>query len=177
MPEDSQVGVLLVEQLTHTLSALRRRMRVLRWAVPLSMMLLVIAYEAFPGPWLLREYGLAAHTTAELLLFGTLGPVLAFIVLDFFGRWLDERDTSDLQAQLMAQARADVIRSRALVDDAVQALFSAGALIGALQVEAEQQGVDTTAVPVPETQRALDAVVADLRAHLQAPPHWVDRGQ
>lgn len=171
------MGILNAKQRSYTVAVLRLRLRTLRWLVPVGMALLVVAYELVVGRWLMDRFGGWAHTAGEILLFGTVGPLLTFVVLDFFGRWLDERDTSDLQAKLMREARADVNRSRALVDDAVQALFSAGALVDALQVEAERQGVDTGAILVAETQRALDTIVGDLRAHLQETPHWVDGRQ
>lgn len=167
------MGIVTASQIQNTVVGLRQRLGVLRWLLPFGMAILVVLYEVGPGNWLMDRVGPWAHTAGEVVVFGTAGPLLMFIVLDIFGRWLDERDTSDFQAQLMAQARADVSHSRTLVDDAVQALFSAGALMTALQVEAEQQGVDTGAIPVAEAQRALDDVVDDLRAHLQEAPHWV----
>lgn len=171
------MGILNAKQMSNTVTGLRLRLRTLRWLVPAGMALLVAGYELVVGRWLMVRFGAWAHTAGEILLFGTAGPLLTFVVLDFFGRWLDERETSDLQAQLMGQARADASRSRALVDDAVQALFSAGALMDALQVEAERQGMDTSTIPVGETQEALAAIVGDLRAHLEKAPHWVGESE
>jgi hypothetical protein len=156
-----------------TVVALRQRLRLLRWLAPVVMVIVIVLYEMGPGHWLMDRLGPWAHTAGEVVVFGTAGPLLAFFVLDIVGRWLDERDTSDFQAQIMREARADVSRSRALVDDAVQALFSAGALMDALQVEAEQQGVDTSTIPVAETQQALKGIVGELRAHLQEAPRWM----
>jgi hypothetical protein len=167
---------MMFQLIDNRLMALRHKLRLLRWLVPVTMALLVIAYEALPGPWLLAHYGLGVHTAVEILLFGTFGPLLAFIVLDFFGRWVDERDTSDLQARLVAEARADVKRSRALCDDAVQALFSAGVLIGTLQAEAEERGLPESQVPIAATQAALEDMVAGLRRHLEDAPKWAGNG-
>jgi hypothetical protein len=171
------VGFMFFQQIDDRLLALRHRLQLLRWLVPVTMALLVVAYEALPGPWLLAHYGLGVHTAVEILLFGTFGPLLAFIVLDFFGRWIDERDTSDLQARLMAEARADVTRSRALCDDAVQALFSAGTLISVLQAEAETHGAPESGVQIAATQEKLDEMVATLRAHLEETPRWAGNGK
>ncbi len=171
-PEESSVGIVNGNQLKNSTALLRQRLRTLRWLLPLVMAFFVMMYELGPGHWLMDRFGPDAHTLGEVIVFGTAGPLLTFIVLEFLARWLDERETSDLQAQLMAEARADVSRSRALVDDAVQAIFSASALMTALQVEAEQQGVDTGAIPVAETQSALDDIVDDLRAHLTDAPAW-----
>ena len=167
------MGIVSGNQIKSSVAVLRQCLRVLRWLLPVLMIVFVMLYELGPGQWLMDRFGPWAHTAGEVIVFGTAGPLLTFIFLEFFGRWLDERDTSDLQARLMAEARADVNHSRAMVDDAVQAIFSASALLMALQVEAERQGVDTGAIPVAETQRALDNIVDDLRAHLQEAPHWV----
>lgn len=164
------MGFMILRQIDDGLLALRRRLRLLRWLVPLTMALLVVAYEALPGPWLLERFGLGVHTAVEILLFGTIGPLLAFVVLDFLGRWLDERETSDLQSQLMAEAREDVRRSRELCDDAVQALFSAGALISALQAEAQANGLPQSSTPIAATQAKMDEIVAALRGHLEEAP-------
>jgi lysylphosphatidylglycerol synthetase-like protein (DUF2156 family) len=170
------VGLSFLQQIDTRLPALRHRIRLLRWLVPLTMIALVIAFEALIGHWLLAEYGRGWHMVAEVLFYGTAGPILAFILLALFERWLDERDTSDYQAQLMTQARADVQRSRALCDDAVQALFSAGALIQTLEAEATACGLHENAVPTAAAQDALNDIIANLRTHLQDEPAWTGNG-
>lgn len=171
------MGLTILQQIDGTLLALRHRLRLLRWLIPLTMVMLVIAFELLVGHWLLDHYGRGAHLAAEILLYGTFGPLLAFVLLDYFGRWMDERDTSDYQAQLVVQAREDVRRSRALVDDAVQALFSAGNLIGVLEEEAQACGLHQSSIPTASTQAALDEIIATLREHLQEEPVWTANGK
>lgn len=170
------MGIALLQQIDGTLLALRHKLRLLRWLIPLLMVVLVIAFEALVGRWLLIHYGPNAHLAAEVLLYGTFGPLLTFILLDYFGRWTDERETSDLQAQLVAKAREDARRSRALCDDAVQALFSAGALIGALEAEAKANGFKESAVPIGTAQEGLNQVITALRSHLEDDPAWTGNG-
>lgn len=171
------MGLSILQQIDTRLPALRHRLRLLRWLIPVTMIGLVIAFESLIGHWLLAEYGRAMHMTAEVLFYGTAGPILAFILLDFLGRWLDERETSDYQAQLMAQARKDVQRSRALCDDAVQALFAAGNLIQALEAEAESCGLHENAIPTSAARAALNEIVANLRTHLEDEPAWTGNGR
>jgi hypothetical protein len=122
----------------------------LRWGVPASLILMVGIYAISVAPWLYGRYGFAQFLLVEILLFGTVGPLIVFILLDFLVRWLDERDTSDLQAQMLAQARQEAHTCRELSDDALQILFSAGNLIATLKAthpeleEEQRRQIETT---------------------------------
>jgi hypothetical protein len=105
----------------------------LRWLVPVTLVLVVGVYAVTLAPWIHARYGFAHFILVEILLFGTLGPLIVFVLLDFLVRWLDERDTSDLQARMLAQARQEAQKCRDLSDDALQILFSAGNLIASLK--------------------------------------------
>jgi hypothetical protein len=148
-----------------SLNAVRPRLRQLRWIVPFAMMLLVVFYELVPARALHGRFGYSSHILAEILLFGTLGPLLTFVMLHLLERWLEERDTSDLQAQLLQEARADVDRTRQLSDDALQVLFAAGTLIDTLKAthpdldEATTQQIDTA-------EEALEDAISHLRCQL-----------
>lgn len=137
----------------------------LTWVVPLAMVILVVGYELGPARWIHQNLGFSHHLLAEILLFGTLGPALAFGMLQLFGRWLEERDTSELQAQLLARTRAEAEGSRQLNDDALQVLFAAGMLIDTLKTGNEALPPEMLA-QVEETEQALQDAVAQLRSHL-----------
>lgn len=107
-----------------SLASLRRRLNLLRWLVPAALLVLVIANELGLARWVHLSLGDVASTTLNILLYGSLGPVLAYFLLTFVGRWLEERETSDLQSQALHQARAQVQRSHDLTDDALQTLFA-----------------------------------------------------
>ena len=137
----------------------------LSWAVPLAMVLLVVGYELGPANWVYENLGYRYHVLAEVLLFGSLGPALTFGLLHLLRRWLEERDTSDLQAKLLARSRAEAEGSRQLNDDALQVLFAAGVLIDTLKVGNPALPPDLTA-QVQATEEALQEAVAQLRRHL-----------
>lgn len=137
----------------------------LRWLIPGGLMLLVIAYEIGPARWLHNQFGFTYHLVAEVLLFATVGPLLAFVLLDFLWRWLDERDTSDLQAQLLAQTREQAQTGYRLSDDALQALFAAGAIIASLKPDSESS--PELAARVEATEQQLSQTVKKLRHHLE----------
>lgn len=148
-----------------SLARLRFRFALLKWLVPAGLMLLTIAYQLGPAPWIHENLGFRYHQIIETVLFATIGPVLAFLVLSFVERWLEEKDTSDLQAQIIAQAREDMRTSRQLSDDALQVLFSAGALITSLKVTQGEPSPETAA-QIEQTQQALNEAAERLRSHL-----------
>lgn len=137
----------------------------LTWAVPLAMIILVIGYELGPARWIHQNLGFNYHLLAELALFGTLGPALTYGILHLLGRWLEERDTSELQAQLLARTRAEAEGSRQLNDDALQVLFAAGMLIDTLKTGNDALPPEMLA-QIEETEQALQAAVGQLREHL-----------
>ena len=153
---------LITDRLAVSLVTVRQRLRLLRWLVPVGLVLLVVAYEAGPARWT-AQIGRPYHVLLEIGLFALVGPTLAFLFLDFTERWLEERDTSDLQAEVVAQVRADARESRVLCDNALQALFSAGTLIASLKVDLTPE----ESRPVEQAERALNEVVRELREHLE----------
>lgn len=155
----------VLDRLALSLVSIRERVGLLRWLVPLVLFLLVILYEAGPARWT-AAMGSAYHVVVEVVLFALVGPTLAFLFLDLTQRWLEERDTSDLQSQMVANAQADAEASRALCDDAVQAIFSAGTLLASLKADLPADDIGR----VEQVEVALDGVVRDLREHLQTTP-------
>lgn len=143
----------------------RRRFSLLRWLIPAGLMLLVIAYEIGPARWINARLGFNYHVVAEITLFGTVGPLLAFVLLNFLSRWLDERDTSDLQAQLLTEAREKTQTSRRLCDDALQSLFAAGAIIASLKPDSE--AAPEMAAHVAAAEQQLNQTINKLRDHLE----------
>ena len=144
-----------------------KRFSLLRRIVPLGMMLLVIFYQIGPARWIHDRWGYPYHIVAEIIVFAAIGPTLAFILLHLFERWLEERDTSDLQAELLKRARQEARRSRQLNDDALQVLFAAGAVIDTLKETHPGLSPESVA-QVESTKEALQESVEQLRSHLLA---------
>lgn len=160
-----------MDRLALSLVTVRQRLHLFRWLVPLGLFLLVIVYEIGPARWT-AGMGRPYHVLLEIVLFALVGPTLAFLFLDFTERWLEERDTSDLQAQVVARAQTDVVKSRELCDDAVQALFSAGTLIASLKVDMQPEETEV----VETAEAALNEMVGELRHHLEAEPDFLPNG-
>lgn len=116
-----------------SLDALHRRLGVLRWLAPLGLLLLVVLYELGPARWIDSQFGGAYRVVGGILMYGTVGPVLAFLSLRFLDRWLEERQTSELQAQVLARAREQAQITHDLTDDVLQTLFALSMQITALR--------------------------------------------
>lgn len=138
---------------------------ILRWLIPLGLMFLVVAYEVGPARWIYDNWGFTPHLLAEIMIFGTVGPALAFVCLALLQRWLDERDTSDWQSQLLTKAHDHVNRGRQLSDETLQVLFAMGVLIAGFKSQRSELPPDT-AVQIELTEQALDEAVERLRSHL-----------
>ena len=147
--------------------AFRRRFRLLQKLIPAALVLLVVVYEIGPARWIHHVLGEDHHFVAEILVYGTVGPALAFLLLDFVGRWLDERDTAELQAQVLAHARESERISRELSDEALQTLFAASALLASFKSTLPEIPPETAAA-LRDTEQALGQAIQKLRDHLQA---------
>jgi hypothetical protein len=154
------------DRLGVTLSAVRRRLGILRWVVPAAMFMLVVLYEAGPARWILNTYGPSYHLAAELAVYGLLGPVAAAILLDLLGRWIEERETTELQARALAQARAHAEQTHRLTDDILQTMFAVSTLIGSFEDRAEELP-NGAAEQLRSTHRALDDAIQRLYTRLK----------
>jgi len=143
---------------------IRRRLDLLKWLMPAGLLLLVVVYEAGPSRWILRNLGDLYHFLGQVLIYGTVGPILAFKLLDFFSRWLEECETSELQAQVLARAREQAQINHRLNDDTLQALFAAGALIAAL--ESDPATSPEALTQLHGAQQAIQQTIQKLHAHL-----------
>jgi len=128
-------------------------------------MFLVAVYEFGPAQWIYAQGGFRTQIVADVLIFGTVGPVLAFFALSLLEQWFEERETSDLQAEILVDARKDSERSRQLTDDAIQVLFAASALISSLQSVRAEIPMEYVS-QLRNTETALDSAIRNLRLHL-----------
>ena len=147
---------------------LTARFRLLRWAVPLSLAVLVAIYQLGLARWILQEYGERYHTLAEILFYGIGGPLLAFLSLDFLIRWLEERETSELQSRILEETRANIATSRGLNDETLQTLYAISIMLDTLKSSPLETPFEKATL-LQEAESALDKTMARLRMHLQDP--------
>lgn len=121
------------DRLGPALAAVRRRLSLLKWVVPAAMLVLVVIFELGPARWLSDRGGFSGHLLADVALYGLLGPVLTAVSLELLGRWIEERETSELQALALMRAREQAEAGRQLTDDTLQTLFAASTLLASLE--------------------------------------------
>jgi signal transduction histidine kinase len=144
---------------------LARRLKVARWVVPALLVVLVVGYEAGPSRWLSATYGDTYHLWAEILIYGAVGPVIAFGLLDFLGRWLAEKETAELQSRLLSRARERVQLSEQLSDRALQELFAASMQL--CELEAQLPNLPPEAAErLRQICQSFDHAIRHLRDHL-----------
>ncbi len=165
---DSTLPLIAAKQ-NRSASAFRRRLGLLKWLAPASLVFLVVVYELGPSRWIHNRLGADYHFVVEILVYGTAGPALAFLVLHLLDQWLQERETTELQALVLAHARERVRISRELNDDALQILFAASTLLATLKTAASDLPPETAAA-LRETEQALSNAIQQLRDHLQTWP-------
>lgn len=148
---------------------LKRWIDVLQWLAPAAMVLMVIVYELGPARWIGLRVSEGYHFLAEILFYGTLGPGLTFVLLLILRRWLEERETSDLQAEIMKQAQERARESHAAIDEALQTLFAASVLLASF--ESKKSGLTPhDARVLRETRLAIDKKIEHLRKKLLEQP-------
>jgi len=145
------------------LSLTAQRISVLKWVLPLAMALIVLGVEFAQMVWLAG--GGMSEFIADLLAYGTVGPLLLFWLLDVLQRWLIERETSALQARLLARAREHLHDNQNLSDTTLQSLFATSLYIN--DIHDHVAGLPPEAVAQLEAaHQSLDAAITGLREHL-----------
>lgn len=146
-------------------SNLHRKLGLLKWPIPLGMVLLVIAYEVGPSIWIYRTLGFNYHLAAEILLFGTIGPLLAFLLLELLDRWLAEKENAEIRANLLALAKEKELKVNQISDDTIQVLFAAGLLITNFKSEQYDPSL-INASQIEVTEQALHDAIQRLRSQI-----------
>jgi signal transduction histidine kinase len=144
-------------------------LKVLRWVLPLALLLIVIAYETVVAPWFHDGFGEKYHYLSEIIFYGTIGPLLAFVLLDFLDRWLEEKETNDLQSRILAEVKAYAGMSHKLNDEALQTLFAVSMLLSSLESSIQRKDPDAAAL-LKEAEDTLGIAINEIREHLEHHP-------
>jgi hypothetical protein len=103
-------------------------------------------------------FGETMHFIAEVVVYGTVGPCLAYLLLDFVSRWAAERETNDLQAKLLAEARSRAEKRFVQNDDALQSLFAVSVILSSLHERSAELPPDLAA-QVSKAKQAIEDTV------------------
>ncbi len=152
----------VLDRLNLTLTT--ERLSRLKWILPLAMVVLVVSVELIEAYWF-RGGVLGAEFVADGLVYGTAGPLLLFWLLDVIQRWLAERETSALQARLLARAQEHLRDSHSLSDATLQSLFATSLYLNDVHQHTEDLPPQARE-ELDAAHHALDAAIRDLRDHL-----------
>jgi signal transduction histidine kinase len=143
---------------------LRQRVDRLRWLAPAGLLLLVIINELGLARWVEARLGNAASVSLNILIYGSVGPVLAYLLLTVVGRWLEERETSEAQAEALHRARALAEHNHGLTDDALQTLFATSLMLDTLARELPNLSTEAAA-QYREAEQAVNRAIEQLYAN------------
>lgn len=143
----------------------RRQLWLLRWLIPVSLALVVVSYELIISRWTFQQWGFSNHLIVEISVFGTMGPLLAFVLLELLGKWIEEKETADLQSPLLAKANEKEQIGRQINDTTIQVLFGTSLLMSKIKVEGSNLPAETIR-QIERTESALNESMELLRTHL-----------
>lgn len=98
-----------------------RIVRLLRYILPITAFLFVVAHQSITHDWL-RSPQLSAHFLWQVLPYGTIGPVVVWLALTWFVRWARERDEAEAHLHCLykiSQQAATATEIEAIVDIAL----------------------------------------------------------
>ncbi len=104
-------------------STLRKRISVLRWALPIALGILAVLYEIGPGRWIHDDMGAPVYFGVDILFYGTIAPLLVFWAMTRIGQWLEEKERVEQRAHTQEQRLASITSASA---DAILGLDPAG---------------------------------------------------
>lgn len=152
----------VLDRLNLTLTT--ERLSRLKWILPVAMAVLVLSVELLEAFWY-RGGVLGYEFVVDGLVYGTAGPLLVFWLLDILQRWLAERETSALQARLLARAQEHLRDSHSLSDATLQSLFATSLYLNDVYQHVEDLPPQARE-ELDAAHHALDAAIRDLRDHL-----------
>lgn len=79
--------------------SLNQRITILRWLLPLVIVLVVVFYQLGIARWAHDNYNDAVHFAVEIIFFSTTGPLAAFWILSLIRQWLQEKQVAEEHAK------------------------------------------------------------------------------
>lgn len=109
------------------------RIRLLRWALPLTLGVISTLYQLGPARWVHDTFSHSLHYGVEILLYGLIGPLAVYAAVGQVGRWLAEKDLAEHRVRAHEQRLASITGASA---DAILGLDAAG------QIESWNHGAE-----------------------------------
>lgn len=78
-------------------SNLSKRIRLLQWAIPLSILIVATFFQLGLARYVHDKFGHDVHWGVEILFYGTVGPIAVWFVLKLIGHWLKEKEEAEAE--------------------------------------------------------------------------------
>lgn len=104
-------------------TALRQRVRTLKWILPLAFALMAVLYQLGPAHWVNDYMNESLHFVAEILFYGTAAPMLTFLALSHVNQWLEENEAYQRKMRTNERRLASIMNASA---DAILGVDSQG---------------------------------------------------
>jgi PAS domain S-box-containing protein len=133
---------LLEEAMVYPGTNLQARIKVIRWIIPIGLLILSIGYQFGPARWIHDNVGDEAHFLIEIFFYGLVGPSIVYLAFNKIQQWLLEKEqaenvarTTQLKLASITEASADAIIG--LTSDGIIESWNRGAeqLLGYLKNE------------------------------------------
>jgi signal transduction histidine kinase len=73
------------------------RLRLMHWALPAAIALLVVAYQIGPARYVHTNFGAWAHYSMEIFLYGALAPIVMWFVLGVVRTWVEQKEQAEAE--------------------------------------------------------------------------------
>ena len=104
---------------------LRRRVDLLRWLLPVGLMLISVLYQFGPATWVHDQLSHALHYVIEIAFYGLVGPLAVFWAVGLVQGWLEDRERLEHHARTSERRLAAITTASA---DAILGLDPAGTI-------------------------------------------------
>lgn len=112
---------MLLKNSQNVTSPLYANIRRLRYVLPIAAFVLVVIHQSLAYVWFRQNPGLA-HFAWQVVLYGTVGPVVVWFALTWFAQWIRERDEAEAHLDCLyriSRQAATATDMEALVDIAL----------------------------------------------------------
>jgi signal transduction histidine kinase len=105
-----------------SVDSLYRSARLLRYVLPLAAFLFVVVHQSITHAWF-RLPGWSPHLFWQVLPYSTIGPIVVWLALTWFARWVRERDEAETHLRCLndiSRQAATATEMEAIVDIALR---------------------------------------------------------
>lgn len=92
---------------------LQGRVKVLRWIIPIGLLIMSVGYQLGPARWVNDRFNENAHFLVEILFYGFVGPTIVYLAFNQVQQWLMAKELAENIARSSQQKLAAIIEASA----------------------------------------------------------------